>query len=483
MSLFPLSVLGTSQLHHQPKSMNAPLSSDARGKRILIDSDDRISKLPDDVLVKILATMSTEDAVKTGVLSTRWKNVWKHVPYLHFDMLNAPLNKRRPLAPLSNHVAKSITKVINNHNGHLMGCSIDHFAHHCQDGELETWVRLLTLQKHTKALSLFNLIHLLHLHGNGKRSNVLQLSPNTFSHPSLSTLFLHGYDLETPHAFNECNNLKILKLERIFAEVDVFNTVIASCPSLKVLVLNAMWYNNKACLKIHNNNLKVLHLASCNVDCIDVSAALLDIFSVYYYMFGRKYNFVINAPRIWFNSWTKDSRRVPFMNYNITSHAQEKENLGHEFVVSGDANYFLRLKSLKVVIDVMNSREVQMLRDILVTWHGIMEELDILFKDNNVSKEEGESSIGGTQEKKWEETKLFPNADFRVEVLWMANFSGSNKKQFALASRFVTQGTVMKKIMIKTSSIVAKKKLENEAAVAKLKELPKGNENLSIECF
>lgn len=59
---------------------------------------------------------------------------------------------------------------------------------------------------------------------------------------------------------------------------------------------------------------------------------------------------------------------------------KEKENLGHEFVVSGDANYFQRLKSLKVVIDVMNSREVEMLRDILVAWHGIMEELDIIFK-------------------------------------------------------------------------------------------------------
>jgi len=70
-----------------------------------------------------------------------------------------------------------------------------------------------------------------------------------------------------------------------------------------------------------------------------------------------------------------------------------------------------------------------------------------------------------------------------VEVMWMFDFNGSNKKQFALASRFVTQGTVMKKMMIKTSSFFANEKLDNEAVVAKLKELPKGNENLSIECF
>ncbi|CAD5324753.1 unnamed protein product [Arabidopsis thaliana] len=55
-----------------------------------------------------------------------------------------------------------------------------------------------------------------------------------------------------------------------------------------------------------------------------------------------------------------------------------------------------------------------MLRDILVAWNGVMEELHILFKDNHVSnsKEDGESSIGVTQKKKWEEANLFPNADF-----------------------------------------------------------------------
>lgn len=64
----------------------------------------------------------------------------------------------------------------------------------------------------------------------------------------------------------------------------------------------------------------------------------------------------------------------------------------------------------------------------------------------------------------------------------MHNFSGSSKEQFALASRFVMQKTVMKKMMIKTS-FDEKKKKRIEAAVAKLKELPKGNKELSIECF
>ncbi|EOA33878.1 hypothetical protein CARUB_v10021370mg [Capsella rubella] len=470
MSLFPLSALTTSQLHHPTNPMTASSSSDARGDQILVDTvEDRISELPDDVLVRILKDMTTEDVVKTSVLSQRWKDVWKKVPYLIFDMQKATIpNNMEPLVVHSDRVADSITEVINNHKGHLAGCTIRHYYHQCHDGVLETWIRLLTLQKQTRALSLSN------LHANGRGLNLLELSPNAFSHPMLVSLFLSLYDIETPHAFNQCHNLMILKLDSIFAEVDVLNTVIASCPSLKVLVLHVLWYNARACLKIRNNNLKLLHVASTFVDCIEVSAALLDIFSIDY-IFDGEYNFVIDAPRLLF---TTNMERLPSLNYNISCDAQEMENFGNKFLLSRDANYFRRLKCLAVAVNVMNWKEVEMLRDVLVSWNGIMRELDILFKD----KEEGETSIDGAQETMWEEN-LFPNADFRVKVVWMFNFSGSNEKQFELASRFITQGTVMKKMMIMSSSVPAKEKLDIEAAVAKLMKLPKGNKKLHIGCF
>ncbi|KAG7610889.1 hypothetical protein ISN44_As05g030060 [Arabidopsis suecica] len=126
------------------------------------------------------------------------------------------------------------------------------------------------------------------------------------------------------------------------------------------------------------------------------------------------------------------------------------ENLGHRFLMSTDANYFGRLKSLA---------------------------------HDNVYKEEGASSIGGTQKKIWEEKNSFPNAEFRVEAVSMFNLCGLNKKQFALASRFIKHGTVMNKLMIETSSVPPVEKFYIEAAVAKLMELPKGNENLSIGYF
>ncbi|KAG7586119.1 F-box domain [Arabidopsis thaliana x Arabidopsis arenosa] len=458
--------------------MNAYLSVNERGRRILIDPVDRISQLPDNVLVMILKQMITEDAVRTSVLSKRWKSVWKQVPSLFFDMRYSFLRNMEPLPSHSNRVAKMITQVIKNHNGDLMTCIIQHYSHQCKDGELETWIQLLTLQKQTRALALSN------IHCNyGKGANILRLSPNTFSHPRLTTLFLHRYELKTANAFKTCHNLKILKLENMFAEVNVFNSVIASCPSLKVLVLRLMWYNARACLKIHNNNLKLLHVASYYVHSIEVSAPLLDIFSMDY-LFDGEYNIVIKSSRLFFtkNYGAIDAERVPTLNYNISYNARDMENLGHHFLVGRDATYLWRIKSLAVAVDVMNTKELEMFRQVLVAWNGIMKRLDIFFKHNYVYTEEGESSIRGTQKKKWEEENLFPNAKFRVEAVWMFNFSGLDKNQFEFASRFITQGTVMKKMMIKTYSEPTNK-FYIEAAVAKLMELPKGNENLSIGYF
>ncbi|VVA99369.1 unnamed protein product [Arabis nemorensis] len=458
-------------------TLPSSLPLDARGKRVIVENVDRISNLPDDVLLTILTSLFTEEAVKTCILSKRWEDVWKQLPFLKFDMKYTLNYDLTCLATRSNIVAELITKVINNHNGHLLCCTIHHFSYQSRNGMLESWIQSVVHVKHTRTLVLYNLL------GHRKRARVIKFSPNIFSHPTLETLYLNRYDLETAHGFNGCHNLLVLKLEKICVEVGVLNTIIASCPSLKVLVLEISWYHHIGCLKIHNNNLNLLHLACTYINRIEVSAALLDIFSIG--CFIPKDNFVLTAPRLLQcskNYWVGNGN-IPDMSYNISHNAPEKENMGYVYVVIEHTNYLLRFISLAVSVDLMNPKEVYMLQQVFVAWDGEIRDLEIFFKHGNVPKEEGESSIGGEQKKMWQKENSFFDPDFRMKVVKMYNFSGSNKEELAFASLLVTKGRVTKKLMIETSSLPAKKKLELEATVAKLKQLPKGIKRLSIECF
>ncbi|XP_034697293.1 putative F-box/LRR-repeat protein At5g02930 [Vitis riparia] len=63
---------------------NPPPPSNQTPRRI---GEDRISALPDAVLIHILSYLPVIDAVKTGVLSKRWARLWTWTPNLVFDQL------------------------------------------------------------------------------------------------------------------------------------------------------------------------------------------------------------------------------------------------------------------------------------------------------------------------------------------------------------------------------------------------------------
>lgn len=77
-----------------------------------IDSDDRISKLSNDLLLKILSKLSTEEAIRTSVLSKRWEDAWKEISIIFFDMRKVITINGIVLPQLLDRAARLITKVL-----------------------------------------------------------------------------------------------------------------------------------------------------------------------------------------------------------------------------------------------------------------------------------------------------------------------------------------------------------------------------------
>ncbi|KAJ0254903.1 F-box protein [Hirschfeldia incana] len=458
-------------------------SSATRKLQHSIVDDDCISKLPDDLLRMILSELSSEEAVKTILLSSRWKDLWKRRPHFVLDMKR--ILDKTPIKlwhKVSAQLASSMDKTFNEHRGELESCIITSRCDDDDDRTLQNWIRRATRLKHTKDLTLND------IPGSKRRfgeNHLLQTSAEIFSHHSLTSLSLSGYSLLSTHGFNNCGNLKTLKLSNMMVtQFSTVSSVLAACSSLEVVVLQMAFLAVFGVLTIEHENLKFLQVDfPYYVQTIQVNAPRLDVLDIRDINCEGENDFIVTGPNNQFNRNHWVTRRVyrPHISYNVSELAQETKNIWHELLMSDFRGMTARHGTLSVSLDITNPKEVGIFKELLLMWTTYtMIELEILFKTNNAPREEdGECS----NEILWEDANPFPSAGFRVYQVWMYNFKGSSKEEFAFASRFVTQKTVMMKMMIETSLYPPMKKLEVEAAVAKLMELPKGNEDLSIECF
>ncbi|EOY14668.1 F-box/RNI-like superfamily protein isoform 2 [Theobroma cacao] len=184
---------------------------------------DKISNLPGHVIDQILSHLPIRDAVRTSVLSRKWRYKWATIPYLVFD--NQCLNvSSQDQTFIKNKLVNIIDHVLLLHSGPLHKFKLSH-----RDllgvTDIDRWILCLSRssikefileiwkgQRYKPPSCLFNCQNLIHLE-------------------------LFNCLLKPPLTFKGFKNLRSLDLQHITIIQNVFEHLISSCPLLERLTL------------------------------------------------------------------------------------------------------------------------------------------------------------------------------------------------------------------------------------------------------
>ncbi|KAG7537794.1 Leucine-rich repeat 2, partial [Arabidopsis suecica] len=213
-----------------------------RKKKIKIcDKEDRISQLPEPLISEILCQLSTKDAVRTSVLSTRWRSLWQWVPELDLD-----------------------SDTFSNFDAFVS------FADRFFDSNKESWIRKLRIHipnsSHSKsfptrwidAVSSRRIQHL-DVHFAFCRP---EESPalNIYVCQTLVQLQLRGFTLASAE-FVSLPSLKIMHLEYIsYPNESTLEKLISGSPVLEELTIRACFSDKKKVLQVRSHTLKRIHI-------------------------------------------------------------------------------------------------------------------------------------------------------------------------------------------------------------------------------
>ncbi|KAM6584191.1 hypothetical protein CsatB_011193 [Cannabis sativa] len=211
------------------------------------EAEDRISKLPDAIIVHILSFLPTTDVVQTCILSKRWKFIW-------FSVLKLSFSDTSTTAPEFLKFQHYVDNCLEHRKKGL---------YFIADSAVTSFKLQIECYRKSKARSLDkwlsfsvdNKIKELSLSlepGKGKSYGYYYYClPKTVSNlRALTILELSGIELRYSFGFP---SLKFLSLERIrLADNDVLSKSLLDCPSLEKLVLSSY-----KCLSIHDHPLRV----------------------------------------------------------------------------------------------------------------------------------------------------------------------------------------------------------------------------------
>ncbi|XP_052626778.1 F-box/FBD/LRR-repeat protein At1g13570 [Lactuca sativa] len=184
-------------------------------------SSDRISNLPQDIIEKILTFMPIRDALKTSILSKKWRHCWKGMPKLVFD--DRLSNVSSDMEDVKKYkLVITIFHVLLLHRGPILElciCISDEEIFN----EIDQIILHLSWSKNIKKF-IFEVYQF---------DEYYKLPSSFFSLQGLEHLFLKYCIIELPSTFNEFSMLKSLKFYEVYITATMLKRFLISCPLLE----------------------------------------------------------------------------------------------------------------------------------------------------------------------------------------------------------------------------------------------------------
>lgn len=227
---------------------------------------DLISDLPQSIIESILTRLPIVEAVRTSILSSKWRYRWATLTHLAFDEKCVTSTNDRTF--FENKLINFITRALFLHQGPIHKFQLcTSFLTSCPD--IDQWILFLS-RKDIKELVL-----------ELDENEWIRVPSCLFNCKKLTHLELSRCELDPPPTFKGFSFLKSLKLHQVYVASDAIESVIISCPLLESLSLS---YIDSLTLNIRSPNLKYLCLEGEFKDICLENTPLLIAMSVAMYM-------------------------------------------------------------------------------------------------------------------------------------------------------------------------------------------------------
>ncbi|CAH9069508.1 unnamed protein product [Cuscuta epithymum] len=241
-------------------------------------SIDRISALPDCLLVHIISLLGMKKAASTSILGKRWQFLWTELPSLQFDSYGWAKSKESEIT--SDFVAWVNRIIATRRGNYLEKLKVTFKYEDCFSTDVDNWIQF-ALESKVKEVSLEM----------NNSQDFYILHEMIYSNSSLTSLYLEGCILD-PQRTIKWWSLTKLEISGVNLPQSVVEKILSGCPVLKFLDLSECY--GFTCLEINSQNLRQLQIRDSEGDesegFLQISAPYITNLSLWLYPMGRQIN-------------------------------------------------------------------------------------------------------------------------------------------------------------------------------------------------